>query len=94
MDNIHLVYTSKTWTEHLNLNSSCEKLNITQRKIRLFHKTVEAKFTHTSLPLKFEDKMTVELWVIELFTLLCKVCSGVILSNRISLKIAVLVKYA
>ena len=33
---------------------------------------------HTSLPLKFEDKMTVELWVIESFTLLRKVRSGII----------------
>ena len=38
--------------------------------------------------------MTVELWLIESFTLLCKVCSGIILSNRIILKIAVLVEYA
>ena len=30
----------------------------------------------------------------ESFTLLCKVCSAVMLSNRISLQIAVLVEYA
>ena len=63
--------------------------------IILFHKTVEAKFTLTyKSSLKFKDKMMVELGVIELFTLLCKVRSGVIFSNRISLKIAILVKYA
>ena len=33
---------------------------------------------HTSLPLNLEDKMTVELWVIESFTLLCKVRFGII----------------
>ena len=50
--------------------------------------------SHISLLLKFEDQMTVELWVIESFTLLCKVYSGIILSDRIILKIAVLVEYA
>ena len=54
----------------------------------------QSSHSHISLLLKFEDQMTVELWVIESFTLLCKVCSGIILSGRIILKIAVLVEYA
>ena len=38
--------------------------------------------------------MAIELWVIESFILLCKAHSGVILSDRIRLKIIVLVEYA
>ena len=38
--------------------------------------------------------MTVELWIIESFTLLCKVRSEIILSNKKILKIAVPVEYA
>ena len=74
---------------HLNLIS--EKLNITHKQ----NKNVESKFTLTyNFPLKFEDQMTVELCVMESFTLLCKVCSVITLSDRIILKIAVLVEYA
>ena len=36
----------------------------------------------------------IELEVMESFSLLCKVCSGIILGNRISMKIGVLVEYA
>ena len=39
-------------------------------------------------------KMSILCNNIKSFTLLCKVCSAVTLSNRISLKIAVLVEYA
>ena len=75
------------------LKNSTQLIN----KTILLHEIIETQFTiqqHIRLPKNFESKMTVELRVMESFTLLCKVRCGVMLNNRISLKTAVLVEYA
>ena len=49
---------------------------------------------HNSPPLKFGEQMMNKIWVMECSTLLCKRLSGVTLSDRVSLNIAVLVEHA
>ena len=49
---------------------------------------------YNSPPLKCDEKITTEIGVMQCFTHLCKILSGVNLYDRISLNIAILVEHA
>ena len=58
------------------------------------HKIVWSLLTFINITLKFDKQMMIEIWVMESFTMLCKLHSGITLSDRISLNIAVLLEHA